>query len=395
VPEIGITGTPVVDPVSGTLYVVAKTREVIGAATTYVQRLHALDIATGAEKFGGPVVIEASVPGTGDGSAGGTVAFDPLRQNQRPALLLNNGVVYIGFAAHAEVPPWHGWMLGYDATTLQQVMAYNDTANGYGGGIWQNGGGPSADSAGNLYFATGNGTFDANSGGIDYGDSSLKLSPAATVVDYFTPHDQANMQVNDLDLGSAGPVLLLDQGSGSFPHLLISAGKGGTIYVINRDNMGHYNPTNDSQIVQSLTAAFQNGSSDTGNFSSPVYFSGSVYFGAVNDGIKQFQLTNGLLSTAPLSQSADTYQNRGGTFAISADGTSNGILWAVQDNGAGAPGVLHAYDAANLAIELYNSNQAGSRDALDVAAKSNIPLVANGRIFIASKSALTVYGLLP
>jgi hypothetical protein len=335
------------------------------------------------------------VPGTGDGALGGTIAFDPLRQNQRPALLLSNGVVYIGFAAHEDVRPWHGWMLGYDAGTLQQVMVYNVTADGYGGGIWQSGGGPSADSAGSLYFATGNGTFDANTGGIDYGDSILKLHPAGAVLDYFTPHDQANMLVNNLDLGSAGPVLLLDQSSGSVPHLLISAGKGGTIYVIDRDNMGHYNATSDDQIVQSVTAAFQHGSAETGNFSSPVYFNGSVYFGAVNDGIKQFQLSNGLLSTAPLSQSADTYQNRGGTFAISANGATNGILWAVQDNGAAAPGVLHAYDATNLAIELYNSNQAGTRDSMDAAAKFNIPLVANGKVFIASKGALTVYGLLP
>jgi hypothetical protein len=394
-PEIGITGTPVIDPASGTLYMVAKTREVIGATPSYVQRLHALDIATGAEKFGGPVVIQASVPGTGDGAVAGIIAFDPLHENQRPGLLLNNGVVYIGFAAHAEVHPWHGWMLGYDATTLQQVMVYNDTANGYGGGIWQGGGGPAADSSGNLYFATGNGTFDADTGGIDYGDSIQKLSTSAAVLDYFTPHDQANMLVNNLDLGSAGPVLLLDQSSGSFPHLLVSAGKGGTIYVINRDNMGHYNATNDNQIVQSLIGAFPNGSVNTGNFSAPVYFNGYLYFGAVNDGIKLFQLSNGLLSTGPLSQSAETYQNRGGAFAISANGTTNGILWTVQDNGAGTPGVLHAYDATNLANELYGSNQSGTRDALDVAAKFNIPLVANGKIFVASKSALTVYGLLP
>ena len=204
-PEIGITGTPVIDPTSATIYVVAKTREVTGAVTTYVQRLHALDLATGIEKFGGPVVIEATVPGSADDATGGTIAFDALRQNQRPALLLSKGVVYIGFAAHAEVQPWHGWMLGYDATSLQQVMVYNDTATGAGGGIWQSGGGPGADAAGHVYFATGNGTFDANTGGISFGNSILKLDTEAAVLDYFTPHDQADLLINNLDLDPPHP----------------------------------------------------------------------------------------------------------------------------------------------------------------------------------------------
>lgn len=342
------------------------------------------------------MVIQASVTGTGDGVSAGNVAFNALRENQRPGLLLNNGVVYIGFAAHLDVHPWHGWLLGYSASNLQQkVMVYNATANGYGGGIWQSGGGPAADSAGNLYFATGNGTFDANTGGIDYGDSVEKLSTSGSVVDYFTPHDQDNLSTADLDLGSAGPVLLLDQSAGAFPHILITAGKGGTIYVINRDNMEHYNATNDNQIIQEIAGALPNGTSDTGNFSAPVYFSGYVYFGAVGDAVKAFQLSNGLLNAVPASHTAETYQNRGGAFAISANGTTNGILWTVQDNGAGTPGILYAYDATNLASELYNSSQSGARDTLDVAAKFNIPLVANGKVFVVTKSTLTVFGPLP
>jgi hypothetical protein len=388
--EIGITGTPVIDQASGTLYVVAKTKE----HNQYVQRLHALDITNGREKFGGPVVLQASVPGTGDGASGGSVPFDPLRENQRPGLLLSNGVVYLGFAAHGDNSPWHGWVLGYNATNLQRVMVYNATPNSYGGGIWQSGGGLASDANGNIYFSTGNGGFDANSGGPDYGDSLEKLSPLAAVLDYFTPHDQGVMEANDLELGSAGPVLLLDQSSGPYPHVLISAGKNGTIYVVNRDNMGHYNPNNDNQIVQSLVSALPNGQIDTGNFSAPVYFKGYVYFCAVDDTIRAFQLSNGLLSTSATSQSSAVYPNRGGAFAISANGSSNGILWVVQDNNP-SNGVLRAYDATNLASELYNSAQAGSRDALDVASKFNIPLVANGKVFVASNGRLTAYGLLP
>jgi hypothetical protein len=393
--QIGITGTPVIDPASGTLYVVAKDKEVVGSTTNYVQRLHALDITTGAEKFGGPVVLQASVPGTGDGTQGGQIPFIPLRENQRPALLLSNGVVYIGFASHGDVSPWHGWVLGYNATTLQRVMAYIATANGYGGGIWQSGGGLAADSAGAIYFMTGNGTFDANSGGIDYGQSFVKISPSGTVLDYFTPHDADNMNNNGWDLGGSGPLLVPDQ-SGAHPHLLVGAGKTGpgTIYLVDRDSMGHYNPNNDNQIVQSLANIFPHGTPEPGNYNAPVYFNGYVYFSPVNDTIQAFQLSNGLLSTIPTSRSPEVYDYPGGTLAISANGSMNGILWAVQRNSSG-PGTLRAYDPTDLGMELYNSDQAGPRDTLDVAAKFSIPLVANGQVFVGSMSQLTVYGLLP
>jgi fibronectin type 3 domain-containing protein len=396
--QIGITSTPVIDPTGGTIYVVAATKE---GASTWVQRLHALDITTGAEKFGGPVVIQASVPGTGSGSAGGNLAFDPLRENQRPGLLLSSGVVYLAWGSHGDNSPWHGWVIGYNSTTLQQTMVYCVTPDGNGGGIWQGGGGLATDATGDIYYVTSNGDFNVNTGGVDYGDTVQKLSPSGTVVDYFTPHDQSNMDVNNLDLGAGGPVMLVDQTTGSYPHLLISAGKSGTIYVIDRDNLGHYNASNDNQIVQSLPNALPNGTAEAGNFSTPVFFNGYVYFGAVNDVIRAFQLTNGLLSTAPTSQTAAIYGIRGASFAISANTASNGILWALQNNGASAdndvgnPGVLFAYNADNLATELYDTTQAGSRDTLDNAVKFSIPLVANGKVFVAGQTQLTAFGLLP
>jgi hypothetical protein len=388
--QIGITGTPVIDPSSNTLYVVANTKE---GSSTWVQRLHALDITTGGEKFGGPVVIQATVHGDGNGSQANTLSFDPLRENQRAALLLSNGVVYIAWAAHGDQQPWHGWLMGYNAATLQQTMVNCVSPNGYGGGIWMSNGGLATDASGDVFFTTGNGDFNANSGGGDYGDSIVKVNPSGAVDDYFTPYDQASMESGDIDLASAGPVLLLDQ-PGSIPHLLIAAGKSGSIYVVNRDNMGQYNPNNNSQIVQTLQSILPNGNQEEGNYSAPVFFNGFVYFAAVSDNIKTFQLSSGTLSSSPSSQSSEIYPNRGGSFAISSNAGSNGILWATQDNSP-SNGVLFAYDASNLSHELYNSSQAASRDTLGVATKFSIPLVANGKVFMISNGALVVYGLLP
>ena len=387
-PEIGITGTPVIDPGSGTLYVVAKTKE---SASTYVQRLHALDIVTGAEKFGGPAVIQASVPGTGNGSQNGTLPFDPLRENQRTALLLYNGVVYFGFGSHGDIQPYHGWLLGYNATTLQRVLAFSPTRNGEGGGIWQSGGGLTIDAAGNFFFATGDGTFDASSGGVDYGDSFLKLNASGTVLDSFTPHDQSTLNVNNLDLDAGGMILLPDQ-PGTHPHLLVSAGKNGSVYLVDRDNMTHYN--NPDQNVQTLVDIFPFGTPLPGNYSSPVYFNGSVYFGPVADAVQSFTLTNGLLPTSPTSATAESFPYPGASLAISANGSANGILWAVQKNGS-ASGVLRAYQPGDLRSELYASDQSGSRDTLASAAKFSIPLVVNGKVYVATESTLTIFGLLP
>ena len=398
-PEIGITSTPVVDVASGTIYVVAKTKEVSGGSTNYYHRLHALDLATGAEKFGGPVVLQASVAGTGAGSTGGVLSFNSLRENQRPALLLSNGVIYIAFASHGDQAPYHGWVLGYDATTLQRTMAFCNSPNGSQSGIWQSGMGLSADSAGNVYFTTGNGTFNADTGGLEYGDSFIKLSPAGAVLDYFTPKDQSIMDSNNWDLSSSGAMLLPDQ-TGARPHLLVGAGKSGALYLIDRDNMGHFT-SNDSQVVQVLTGIFPNGTPEPGNYSSPVYFNGTVYFGAINDRVQAFQLTNGLLSTTPTSESGTIYPYPGAVLAASASGSSNGILWAIQRNESAVaepgsnPAILRAYPIGNLSTELYNSTQAGARDALGPASKFTIPLVANGRVYVLSQGGLTAFGLLP
>jgi hypothetical protein len=280
-------------------------------------------------------------------------------------------------------------------------LAYCDSPDGAQGGIWQSGIGLATDATGNVYFMTGNGTFDANTGGRDYGDSFVKLSPAGSVTDYFTPHDQDIMSSNNWDLASSGPMLLPDQ-PGAVPHLLVGAGKTGTVYVVNRDSMGFYNANNDNQIVQSLVNAFPNGTPEPGNYSGPVYFNGSVYFSPINDKIQAFSLSNGRLSTSATSKSPETYAYPGGSIALSANGTSNGILWAIQRNdqttldpGNTAPGILRAYLATNLGTELYNTSQAGSRDTLDYAAKFTIPLVANGKVFVLTDSRLMVLGLLP
>jgi hypothetical protein len=400
--EIGITGTPVIDPASGTLYVVAATKELSGNTTSYVQKLHALDVATGAEKPGSPVVIQATFPGTGQGSQGGHVGFVPLRENQRTGLLLTGGVVYFGFSSHGDNEPYYGWLLGYNATNVQQqVMVYNATPNMTKGGIWMDGDGVACDSTGNLFFITGDGVMDANTGGSDYGDCFEKLSPAGVVLDYFSPSIQTSLDTSNLDLGSGGGLLLPDQ-SGAHPHEMVSAGKNGTVYLVDRDNMGHYHSSSD-QIVQSLVNIFTAITGmDGGNFSSPVYFNGNVYFSPEQDNIQAFGLSSGVLTTSPTSRTAATFGGRGGTMAISANGTSNGILWALERRAVlpGVqppllPGVLHAYDASNLGSELYNSTQAGARDTLDIWWKYSLPLVANGKVFVASTSQLTVYGLLP
>ncbi|MGH7992666.1 MAG: hypothetical protein ACREDQ_04060, partial [Limisphaerales bacterium] len=400
--EVGITGTPVIDPVSGTLYVVAATKEVSGNTTSYVQRLHALDITTGAEKFGAPVVIQATVAGTGPGSSGGQVPFDPLHENQRGALLLADGMVCFVFGSHGDVEPYYGWLLGYAPTNVQnQVLVYNVAPNAGKAGIWMDGDGPAVDASGNLYFITADGLFDANSGGTDYGDSFIKLSSAGAVLDYFTPMVQADLYAGNLDLGAGGVLLLPDQ-SGPHTHEVVSASKNATIYLVDRDNMGHYH-SNTDQVVQSLVNIFPSSpGNDSGNFGSPVYFNGSVYFCAVSDHVRAFQLSSGLLSTSPTSQSAASFNYPGAMLAASGNGNSNGILWAVQRNGLTTSCTLHAYDAGNLANELYNSDQAGSRDSAGADAKWAIPLVVNGKVYVATQNEsvttmnqLTVYGLLP
>ncbi|HJY88158.1 MAG TPA: hypothetical protein VKE24_15090 [Candidatus Acidoferrales bacterium] len=391
VPEIGITGTPVIDPQRGTLYVVARTKE----NGSYLQRLHALDITTGAEKFGGPVVIQASVPGTGDGGDGVNVPFNPLRQNQRAALLLANGVVYLAFASHGDNDPYHGWVLGYDAATLRQVAVFNATPNGSRGGIWQSANGPAADSSGNIFVVTGNGTFDANVGGVDFGNSFLKLSANAgglTLADFFTPFNHVFLSDNDLDLGSSGPLLLPDQTGTAHPHLVLGAGKDGNGYLVDRDNMGHFSPTDNNRIVQTIPVSVN------GIFGSPAFWRNNVYFVPRDDFLKAFQLSGGLLSTTPTSQSNTVFGFPGAVSpAVSANGSTNGIVWVLDTSAfdISGPAVLHAYDPINVSQELYNSTQAGDRDLAGPAVKFTVPTVANGRVYVGGQAQLTVYGLLP
>jgi len=411
-PIYGINSTPVIDPTTKTMYLVTRTNN----NGTYFQTLHAIDITTGAEKFGGPVNITGSVPGTGVGSQNGTIYFDPLKDVQRSGLLLNRGGVYVGWAGAA-----HGWIMGFNAATLQRAVIFNTTPNAGGsgilggGGIWASGNGIAADSVGNIYAAVGDSTFDANNAGIDFGDSLLKLSRSLKVLDYFTPNDQSCRSANDLDLGSAGPMLLPKQ-SGTVPNELLVAGKGGApcdtnpvaarMYLLNESNLGKYNTTKD-QVVEEVAGA------PGGYWSSPAYWQGAssayVYTAGLGatartpDPLKMFRVTDGLLSTTPAAESTNTLVV-GATPSVSSNGTADGIVWAImrpQPLGA-QPGaqaaVLYAYDATNVANLLYDSSatlsQGVIRDRGGCANKFAVPTIANGRVYVGTQNQLDVYGLL-
>jgi PKD repeat protein len=390
VPEIGITSTPVIDPIGGTIYVVAKTREVVSGVTNYVYRLHALDVTTGTEKLGGPVLIQGSVLGTGiDTDGSGHVSFSAFLQLNRMALLLNNGVVYFGCGSHCDNNPYHGWLFGFNAQTLGTNGIFNSTANAERGGIWGSGCGPACDTNGNLYVSTGNGTFDSING--DYSDTLLKLSTtnSLVVVDYFTPYNHLDLDTNDTDLASGGVVLLPDEaGSGAHPHLVVCAGKEGTLYLVDRENMGKFNAAGDTQIVQSLPGAI--GSC----FDTPAYFNNTLYFVGVNDVIKAFTITDGSIISTPASQGSTVFGFPGATPSISANGTNDGIAWAIQSDAylSSGPSILHAYNAAHVSQELYNSTQAGGRDILAGAVKFTVPTIANGKVYVGTESTLSVFG---
>lgn len=390
-PQIGITGTPVIDPRNATLYVVAATKE----NGVYFQRLHALNIMTGAEEFGGPVVIAATVPGTGSNSSAGMLSFDPFRSNQRPGLLLLNGIVYISWASHGmeSVYPYHGWVIGYDENTLQQAAAYCVTANGDQGGIWQSGDGLAADTLDNIFAMTGNGTFDANTGGVDFGMSYIKLSSKAglKVADYFTPYNAVQMSQQDLDLGSGGPLLLPYQAGATNPYLAVGAGKEGVIFLLNRNDMGHFNAKGDTQIVEEIANAFAGHSL----YSTPSYWQGNLYFWGANDVLRVFQMSKGLIVPTPIATSAVTLNSPGATPVISANQSTNGIVWALDTSQPlTGPAVLHALNA-ETAAEIYNSGQAGTRDQAGNAVKFTVPTVANGKVYVGTAAELDVYGLLP
>jgi hypothetical protein len=389
-PEIGITGTPVIDLSSGTLYVVAKT---INRAGVVQQRLHALSITTGKEKFGGPRSITASVKGAGDAAnKKGMIAFDPLLANQRSGLLLDNGTVYVAFASHGDRGPYHGWLFAYNARGLGRVAVFNSTPNGNRGGIWQGGNAPSVDANGNLYFGISNGAFDVNTGGSDYGDSLVRATLSKhtiSIADYFTPFDESFLASGDLDVGSSGALLLPDQSTGP-AHLAVTADKNGTIYLLNRDNLGHFNPSDDSQIVEELFEV-------TGMMVCPfAYFNNSVYFVAVNQALTSIPVAGSLFDTGAINVASTTIGFPGASPSISANGSADGIVWVIKDDNYNeGPSILFAYDASDLS-ELYDSSQApGGRDTAGFAVKFTTPTIANGKIYIGTQTELDAYGPLP
>lgn len=395
--EIGITSTPVIDPDGGVIYVEAKTKE---PGPTYVHRLHALDVRTGAEMPGSPVIIAATVRGNGDGNDGaGNVPFNPLRQMCRPGLTLlktpafTNSIVYLAFASHGDNGPYHGWLLGYDSKTLKQVHVFNSTPNGGLGGFWMAGNGPAADSRGDLYLITGNGGYNGGATYRNFGDSYLRLSTATsrlTLTDWFTPFNQASLNAVDADLGSGGNVVLPDSvGSASHPHLLVGCGKEGKIYLLDRDNMGQYNPSADTQIVQSLSGVI------SGTWSSPAYFNGRLYYQGVGDVLKAIAISNASVNRTIVSRTGQAFGYPGATPSISANGVQDSIAWVIQTDGAGngGPAVLHAYNADNLQQELYNSSAQFGRDNPGPAVKYAVPTIANGHVYVGTGNALSIYGI--
>jgi hypothetical protein len=393
-PEIGVTSTPVIDRTAGahgTLYVVAMS---IDAQSNYHQRLHALDITTGAELLNGPIDISAAFP------AGGTAtsSFDPKAYEERAALLLLNGTIYTSWTSHCDSAPYGGWIIAYAESTLARNGVLNVAANSSGGpAIWMAGGGPAVDSSGNIYLLTANGAFettmDANGfpSGQDFGNSFLKISSVSAglkVLDYFTMFNEVTESNGDLDLGSGGGMLLPDlmDSTNTVRHLMVGAGKDGNIYVVDRDSMGKFNASTNKN-YQTLSGVLPGGI-----WSTPAYFNGTVYYGDVSGTLKAFTISSANLSSAPQSQSATQFTYPGTAPSVSANGTANGIVWAHENS---SPAVLHAYDAANLAHEIYNSNQAaGNRDQFGAGDKYITPMIADGKVFVGTTNSVAVFGLL-
>jgi outer membrane protein assembly factor BamB len=396
-PEIGITSTPVIDRSAGphgTIFVVGMSQDQSGA---YHQRLHALDVTTGAELTGSPTEITAAYTGAGANSSGGKVVFDPGQYAERAALLLLNGTIYLGWTSHCDAEPYTGWLMGYSESSLAQTTVLNLTPNGSDGAIWMSGAGMAADSSGNIYFLDANGTFDTTlttsgfpSSG-DFGNSFLKVSTAGgtlAVADYFEPFNTVTESEDDIDLGSGGALVLPDltDATGAVHHLAVGAGKDQNIYVVNRDSMGKFSPQNDAPIYQQIVGAIGR------VYSMPAYFNNTVYYGAVSDTLKAFPITNSMLATTASAQSTTNFAYPGTTPSVSANGTTNGIVWAVENT---SPAVLHAFDPVTLQ-ELYNSNQAANnRDQFGNGNKFITPLIVNGKVFVGTPSGVAEFGLLP
>lgn len=412
VPDIGILGTPVIDSTSNTVYVVTKTKD---NGTNYHQRIHALSLLDGSEKFNGPMDITSSitVPGSGDGSSGGNVPFNVKTENQRCGLALVNGVVYISWASHGDIVPYHGWIIGYDTGNLAQApVLFNTTPNGSDGGIWMSGGAPAADTANNLYVISGNGSFDETAPRTNYGMAFMKLSTVGglSVTDFFSPMNESTLSGGDQDFGAGGAAVLVDANTGPFPHLVVGGGKDHQLFVLNRDRMGGFSSSTNN-VVQTL---------DFGNgiFATSAFWNNNLYL-AGSGSLKTFAFnpSTSKFSATPTSQSTDTYGFPGSSPTVSSSGTTNGIVWAMSTNAFGTnnngakaagPALLRAYDATNVGNELWNSSQApGGRDTAGNAVKFTVPTVANGKVYIGTRGSddsngngsifgqINVYGLLP
>ena len=389
--EQGVLSTPVIDPATNTLYALAGTSE----NGTIFYRLHALDVTTGKEKMGGPVAVQATVPGTGEESDGkGNLPFVPVQHLQRTGLLLANGNVYFGFASYADQQPYHGWLFAYSASNVQtRVGVFCSTPNGEGGGIWQSGGGIAADAFGNIYTTSGNGTNTAYTNtGIDFGSSAVKLSTnLSSVYDWFMPYNQQTLDLTDLDFGSTPPVMLPYPQPGPNPYLVVALTKASNLYVMNKDNMGKYHAGSNSQIVQEMDKV-------SGMVrSSPAFWNGYFFVGGEYDHLRSFKMgSNGQFSSPAVGTGVSTITLgfEGASPVITANGTSNGIAWT-QEYNQWNPSVVRAFNANNLSQELWDSTMNATRDALDSGVVFQVPIVANGKVFVGTKGNLTVYGLLP
>jgi hypothetical protein len=395
-PVIGITGTPVINPATNTLYVVGATEE----KAAYFMRLHAINILTGAERANSPVAIKATVTGTGNGSSGGKLSFSPLWENQRPALNYYNGYVYVGFAAHGDLGPWHGWLLAYNGTTLAQTAAVCLSPNGSGSGIWSSGAGMPIDNdatGGRMFVVTGNGThtsYPPITASTGLGESVIDFNLAnggLRATDAFTSFNYSKLNSADEDLGSGGVLMLPDQ-EGSYPHLLLQAGKEGRIIVLNRDNLGGYaaGATSNTNALQDIPGQIQ------GLWSTPAYWNGNVYIWAEKEVAKAFKLDSGLLGTEPFTRSNVTSGFPGASFTISSNGTQDGIAWAVRSDQVktNGPNVLYAWDANDLTNTIYESDTNPTRDTGGVANRFTIPVVTNGKVYVSANKKVAVYGLL-
>jgi hypothetical protein len=396
-PEIGITSTPAIQRSAGSngvIYVVTMSKDSSG---NYHQRLHALNAPTGAERYKSPVEITAKFPGTGDNSSGGYVVFDPAQYKERSALLITGGVVYLAWSSHCDIRPYTGWIMGYNPTSLAQETVINITPNGNEGAIWGAGGGLTSDNAGNIFFLDANGVFDTtlNSSGFpssgDYGNAFIRLtttSGSLAVADYFEMDNGESENEGDVDLGSGGAILLpaMKDASGNTWKLAAGAGKDGNLYIVNRNNMGKFN-SGSNNIYQGISGALPGGI-----WSSPAFSGNKLYFGPVGQPILAFQFKNARLSATPVAKTSNTFGYPGATPSISSNNGANAIVWATENT---SPAVLHAYNANNLQ-ELYNSSQAANaRDHFGAGNKFITPLIANGKVYVATTNGVGVFGLLP